>query len=166
MHNSGNTRKLPSAPMGALFAALALVTLFFARTRSTSGAGQGLTSSAVAITPSALSMLVNDSESLSVVDSTGLPIKDAEWSISPSIANLTVENGEATVHSLRQGRAIITASTEHGPASAAISILSGSKFPPTTVQWSLEPPTASEPLMTLQIDTTEDPVPLHSTTRR
>jgi hypothetical protein len=97
-----------------------------------------------------------------MVDSSGFPIKDAEWSIRPPIANLRVENGEVTVQALRQGRAILTASSEQGSATAVISIISGEKFPPATVQWSLEPTAGYESLITVQSVLTENGVALYS----
>ena len=97
-----------------------------------------------------------------MVDSSGSPIKNAEWSISEPVANLGVENGAVSVQALRQGRAIITASTEHGSATAVISIVSGTKFPPATVQWSLQPTPGYESLMTVQSVPTEHRVDFYS----
>jgi hypothetical protein len=107
-------------------------------------------------------MLVNDSDSLSVVNPSGSPIEVAEWSVSPLIAELTVEKAKVTVHAIRPGRAIITASTEYGSATAAISILSSTEFPPATIHWSLEPTPGYESLMTVQSVPTSYGVDLYS----
>jgi hypothetical protein len=146
----------------ALCVALALVTLFFARALSASGEGQAQASSQVVVTPSSLAMLVNESKNLSVVDASGSPIKNAEWTIRPAIANISVENGAVTVQALRPGRAIITTSSEQGWATAVISIISGEKFPPATVQWSLEPTAGYESLITVQSVPTDNGVALYS----
>jgi hypothetical protein len=117
---------------------------------------------AVTVTPSSVTMLVNDVKTLSAVDASGSPIKDAEWSISPAIASLGVASGEVTVQAQRQGRAILTANTEHGSATAVISIVAGTKFPPATIEWSLDPTAGYESLLTVQSMPTEYSVALYS----
>jgi hypothetical protein len=144
------------------FVACLLATLFLSRSLSAYEAGQASVPRAVTVTPSSLAMLVDRSENLSAVDSSGSPIKDAQWSIRPSIADLAVENGEVTVRALREGRAILTASTEYGSATATISVLPGTKFLPATVQWSLEPTPGHESFITVQSAPTENRVVFYS----
>src|SRR5271154_136713 len=160
MRNAPKPLRYLSSAANALFAKCALATLLLAY--ATPATGQTPIAPSVAITPSMLTMLVNNSEDLSVVDQSGSPINDAQWSIRPPIAELSVENGEVTVHALRQGRAILTASTEYGSASATISILAETKLPPGTIQWSLEPMPGYESLMTVQGVPTGNSVVLYS----
>jgi hypothetical protein len=157
-----NFRTYQASGARVFFVACALATLFLSRALSAFGMGQASVPSVVTITPSSLAMLVNHSQNLSVVDSSGSRIKDAEWSIRPSIANLTIEDGEVTVQGVREGRAIITASTEYGSATATISILPGTKVPPATILWSLEPTPGHESLITVQSAPTENPVVFYS----
>jgi hypothetical protein len=95
-------------------------------------------------------MLVTESASFSIVDSSGSPIRETEWTIRPPIADLTVEHGEVTVRALREGRAMLTGSTEYGAATATISIIPGSRFSAGTVRWTLEPTPDHESLITVQ----------------
>jgi hypothetical protein len=155
-------RESPSSHARSFLAAPVLVALFFAAVLATSVVAQAFVAAAVTVTPTSVTMLVNDLKSLSAVDSSGSPNKDAEWSISPPIASLGVEGGDVTVRALRQGRAILTANTEHGSATAVISIISGEKFPPATVQWSLEPTAGYESLITVHSVPTENGVALYS----
>jgi hypothetical protein len=55
------------------FVACLLATLFLSRSLSASEAGQASVLGAVTVTPSSLAMLVDHSENLSVVDSSGSP---------------------------------------------------------------------------------------------
>ena len=162
MRTALKLRESQSSHARSFVLAFALVALFFGPLVSTTGAAQVPVATAVTVTPTSVTMLVNDSRNLSVVDSSGSPIKNAEWSISEPVANLGVENGAVSVQALRQGRAIITASTEHGSATAVISIVSGTKFPPATVQWSLQPTPGYESLMTVQSVPTEHRVDFYS----
>src|SRR6204780_1815091 len=123
---------------------------------------QTTSSTSVSITPNTLTLLVDRYKSLSVVDSSGSPIEDAQWSVEPSIAELTVENGEVRVRGLRQGRAILTATTEYGSATAVVSILSETKLPPATIEWSLDPTPGYESLMTVQSVPTESGIAVYS----
>ena len=123
---------------------------------------QTTASTSVAITPSRRTLLVDTYKGLSVVDSSGSPIADAQWSIEPNIAELSVENGEVSVRGLRQGRAILTATTEYGSATAVISILSETKLPPATIEWSLDPTPGYESLMTVQSVPTESGIAVYS----
>jgi hypothetical protein len=116
-----------------LFGVWAFASLFFA-TRASAYGQQTSTSSAVTITPSSASMLVTESASFSIVDSSGSPIRETEWTIRHPIADLTVEHGEVTVRALREGRAMLTGSTEYGAATATISIIPGSRFSAGTVR--------------------------------
>jgi hypothetical protein len=123
---------------------------------------QNTPATSVSVTPSTLTLLVDRYKSLSVVDMSGTPIKDAQWSISPNIAELSVENGEVTVRGLHQGRAILTATAEYGSATAVVSILSETKLPPATVEWSVDPTPGYESLMTVQSVPTESGIAVYS----
>jgi PQQ-like domain len=157
-----DSRRYQGSGLRAFFLACLLATLFLSRSLSAREAGQAPVTGAVTVTPSSLAMLVDHSANLSVVDSSGSPIRDAQWSIRPSIADLAVDDGEVTVRALREGRAILTATTQYGSATATISILPGTKFLPATVQWSLEPTPGHESLMTVQSAPTENRVVFYS----
>ena len=92
------------------------------------------------VTPSAAVVLVGDSVTFSVVDETGHPISDVQWSIDPlSPADLHTENGEVRVEGKEAGRAILSASVNNQTASATISVVSSGRLTSGTVQWSLQP---------------------------
>ncbi len=93
----------------------------------------------LAVTPSTASMILSEEVSFSVVDGTGRPLTSVQWSINPPLAELRVENGEATVTAKQPGRATLTATTGNETASANLTIVAGPSLPPATVRWSVEP---------------------------
>jgi len=101
--------------------------------------GQSSDSSPPAVTPSAFTTIVGESATFTVVDSSGRPVSDAQWSVDPPLAELTVENGEAVLTPNQAGRAIVTANFGNQSASASLLILSGPSLPQGTVRWSVLP---------------------------
>jgi outer membrane protein assembly factor BamB len=91
------------------------------------------------ITPSSVVLLVGENSSLSAVDETGRPVSAVHWSINPSIVDLHEENGEVLLEGKQAGRAVLTASANNQTATAVVSVVAGSKLPPGTVRWSLQP---------------------------
>jgi hypothetical protein len=102
-------------------------------------AAQSLDPNYLVVTPSAVTIALTENAAFSAIDSTGRPLVNAKWSINLPIADLRVENGEATVMAKQSGRATITASAGNQTASASIIIASGTTLPPATVKWSVEP---------------------------
>lgn len=109
--------------------------------------GQATNGANLIVTPSALTLLVDDTAYLSANDGTGRPLRLAEWSISAPIADLEMENGDVVVIPKRQGRAILTAHFGNQSASASLTILEGAKLPAGTVHWSVDPTPGFETLL-------------------
>ena len=107
-------------------------------------------------------MIVGSHETLSVVDPTGSPVTEAEWSLDSSIADLTIDSGKVTLSALRVGRALLTARTLRGSATAAIAVIAGPDFPQGTIQWSLNPTPGYESLLTVEAVATQHPVAIYS----
>jgi hypothetical protein len=97
------------------------------------------------ITPSTVVLLAGEDTMFSAVDESGRPAANVHWSITPSIAELNDENGTLLLQPKQVGHAIITAVANNQSAIAEISIVSGTKLPPATVRWSLQPMPISRP---------------------
>jgi hypothetical protein len=102
-------------------------------------AAQSPDSSFLAITPSAATISLTEEVSFSAIDSTGRPIASVQWSVDPPLADVRVENGEATVTAKQSGRVTLTATVGNQTASASLTILPGTTLPPATVKWSIDP---------------------------
>jgi hypothetical protein len=114
-------------------------------------ASQSGSAKSLLVTPSAAVVLLGDSATFSVVDETGHPISDVQWSIDPLLAaDLQIENGEVRVEGKEAGRAVLTASVNNQTATATISVVPGGKLPSGTTQWSLQPLTGFETLAVMQ----------------
>ena len=61
------------------------------------------------ITPTVVTLLVDESRSFSAIDATGHPVRAAQWSISAPIAELQIDGGEVRVDARHAGRAVLTA---------------------------------------------------------
>lgn len=96
-------------------------------------------SSFLAITPSAATISLTEEASFSVIDSTVRPLSSVEWSVNPPLADVRVENGEATVTAKQSGRVTLTATVGNQTASASLTILPGTTLPPATAKWSVDP---------------------------
>jgi outer membrane protein assembly factor BamB len=102
------------------------------------------------VTPNTTVVFVGDYSALSAVDETGRPVAKTQWSISPSIADLRVENGEVLVQGKQAGRAVLTATANNQSATSVISVVAGKKLEPGTVRWSLQPTPGFETLLVVQ----------------
>ncbi len=144
--------KQQPSPAGRRIAAIAFSTVLAVLLGNPlfAGSQSGYTKSLI-VTPSAAVILVGESASFSVVDETGHPISDVQWSIDPlSAANLRAENGEVVVEGKDAGRAVLTASANNMTATAKISVVTGGKLPSGTVHWSLQPMAGFETLAVMQ----------------
>jgi hypothetical protein len=92
------------------------------------------------VTPSSVTLLVNDYAYLSAIDATGRPSKFVTWTISAPVAELeTEENGDVLITAVRPGRAILNAASDSFSATAVVTILAGEKLPPGTLKWRVDP---------------------------
>jgi hypothetical protein len=112
--------------------------------------------SGLLITPSAVVLLAGETSSLSAIDGTGRPVANVHWSISPPIADLREENGAVFLEGKQPGRAVLTASAGTRDATAVVSVVAGSKLPPGTVRWSLQPLPGFQTLMVMPAVPTGD----------
>ena len=124
--------------------------------------GQSSDSSPPAVTPSAFTTIVGESATFTVVDSSGRPVSDAQWSVDPPLAELTVENGEAVLTPNQAGRAIVTANFGNQSASASLLILSGPSLPQGTVRWSVLPTPGYETLFAGQTEPSDSEMVFYS----
>lgn len=93
----------------------------------------------LAVTPSTLAILVGESAPLSVINQTGNPLADAEWSVSSSIAEIIHEDNRTELLAKEPGRLVVTASTGSHSATASVTILAVLNHTEATVQWSVLP---------------------------
>ena len=92
------------------------------------------------VTPSSVTLLVNDFAYLSAIDVTGRPSPSVTWTLSASVAELqTDENGKVLITAVRPGRAILSAASDNFSATAVVTILAGEKLPPGTLKWRVDP---------------------------
>jgi hypothetical protein len=103
----------------------------------------------LAVTPSSQTITLAHSVSFSVVDQKGLPLKDAQWSISPGIAELLFEDGRLEILPKGSGRATLTATVGGRSATATLTVLSASESTVATVDWSVLPIFGFETLLSL-----------------
>lgn len=104
------------------------------------------------VTPSTVVLTIDGTAELSVIDSSGRPVSDAQWSVSPSIAEIEVENGAVRLRATESGRAVLTAFAENLSAAATVTIVASEQLSATTVQWSLTPTPGYEPLLLRQAE--------------
>jgi hypothetical protein len=103
------------------------------------------------VTPSSVTLLVNDSAYLSAIDATRRPSQSVTWTISPSVAELeTDENGRVLITAVRPGRAILNAASDSFSATAVVTILAGEKLLPGTLKWRVDPTPGFETLFVQQ----------------
>jgi len=114
------------------------------------------------ITPSTVVLLAGEDTMFSAVDESGRPASNVHWSISPSIADLNDENGTLLLRPKQVGHALITAVANNQSAIAEISIVSGTKLPPATVRWSLQPMPGFQTLLLIQAVPTQAGPALYS----
>jgi hypothetical protein len=117
--------------------ALGTVMLFSADAAVPGPPSQG--ASGLLVTPSAVMLLAGENTSLSAVDESGRPISNVHWSISPPIAELREERGELVLEARQAGRAVLSATVNNQSATAVVCVVSGSKLPPGSVRWSVQP---------------------------
>jgi outer membrane protein assembly factor BamB len=113
-------------------------------------APQSAIPAALFVTPSTTTLLIGEQAAFNAVDQSGRPLTDVKWSLEPDLADLNVENGEASIQTKKSGRAILTASYNEQTASAVISVLADTKIPSATVRWSLQPLPGFETLFVMQ----------------
>ena len=102
------------------------------------------------VTPSSVTLLVNEASTCTAVDQDGRALKAVEWSIRPQIAELKEVDGEVTIIGKQAGRAVLTARGNDQFATAAVTIAAGEKLPVGTVRWTVEPLPGYETLMVVQ----------------
>jgi outer membrane protein assembly factor BamB len=141
--HSSTRRATPAIAVSLVFVLLLSSNRVFAGPQA--GAAPGLL-----VTPSTVVLLVGENTSLSAVDETGRPVSNVQWSISPSIADLSEENGDVLLEGKQSGRALLTATANNRTATAVVSIASGDKLPPATVRWSLQPMPGFQTLLVMQ----------------
>jgi len=108
------------------------------------------------ITPSAVTLLVDDSRSFSAIDASGRPLRSAQWSISAPIAELQIDGGEVRVDARHAGRAVLTATADNFSAAATVTILAGESLPPGSLRWSVDPMPGFESLVIQQTSPTQN----------
>jgi len=128
---------------------ITVAVLFWALCLPGIDAAQSDISAGLLITPSTSVLLVGETSAFSAVGENGLPVTNAQWSLSTPIADLEVENGEVQVVATHTGRAILTATANNFSASATISVLSGVSLPAATIRWSLLPVPGFETLLVM-----------------
>jgi hypothetical protein len=102
------------------------------------------------VTPSTVTFLIDDTASLTAIDSNGRPVQAAQWSISAPIAELRTEDGEVLLQGRHPGRAILTATAGNFSAAATVTIVVGTRLPAGTLRWSVEPTPGFETLLVQQ----------------
>jgi hypothetical protein len=102
------------------------------------------------VTPSTVTFLIDDTASLTAIDSSGRPVQAAQWSISAPIAELRNEDGEVLLQGRHPGRAILTATAGNFSAAATVTIVAGTRLPASTLRWSVEPTPGFETLLVQQ----------------
>lgn len=113
-------------------------------------AGQTVSSSSLTVTPSTVVLTIGETANLSVVDGSGRPVSDAQWTVSPLIADITPEGDNMALVARQTGQAVLTAYANNLSATAAVTIVAGQRLPATAVQWSLAPTPGYEPLVLIQ----------------
>jgi len=102
------------------------------------------------VTPTTVTLLIDDTASLSAIDSSGRPVQAARWSISAPVAELRTEDGEVLLQGCHPGRAILTATEGNFSAAATVTIVAGARLPAGTLRWSVEPTPGFETLLVQQ----------------
>jgi hypothetical protein len=102
------------------------------------------------VTPTTVTLLIDDTASLSAIDSSGRPVQAARWSISAPVAELRTEDGEVLLQGSHPGRAILTATEGNFSAAATVTIVAGARLPAGTLRWSVEPTPGFETLLVQQ----------------
>jgi outer membrane protein assembly factor BamB len=114
------------------------------------------------ITPSTVVLVAGENTMFSAVDESGRPASNVHWSITPSIAELNDENGTLLLRPKHEGHAVLTVVANNQSAIAEISIVSGTKLPPATVRWSLQPMPGFQTLLLIQAVPTQAGPALYS----
>jgi hypothetical protein len=102
------------------------------------------------VTPTTVTLLIDDTASLSAIDSSGRPVQAARWSISAPVAELRTEDGKVLLQGSHPGRAILTATEGNFSAAATVTIVAGTRLPAGTLRWSVEPTPGFETLLVQQ----------------
>lgn len=113
-------------------------------------AGQTAPSGSLIVTPSTVVLTIGETASLSAVDGSGRPVSDAQWTVSPLIADITPENDTMALVARQTGQAMLTAYANNLSATATVTIVAGPQLATTTVRWSLAPTPGYEPLILRQ----------------
>jgi hypothetical protein len=108
------------------------------------------------ITPTAVTLPVDDSRSFSAIDASGRPVRSAQWSISAPIAELQIDGGEVRVDARHAGRAVLTVTADNFSAAATVTILAGERLPPGSLRWSVDPMPGFETLVIQQTSPAQD----------
>ncbi len=111
---------------------------------------------ALLITPSATTLPIGNTSTLSAVDETGKRIANVRWSLSSQIAILQEENGEVFVQGRQAGRATLTAIANGRSATAVVTVVAGEKLAPASPLWSLQPIPGFETLLVVPAVPGED----------
>src|SRR5580704_816623 len=114
------------------------------------GTAQSDTAPGLIVTPTTVTLLIDDTASLSAIDSSGRPVQAARWSISAPVAELRTEDGEVLLQGCHPGRAILTATEGNFSAAATVTIVAGARLPAGTLRWSVEPTPGFETLLVQQ----------------
>jgi hypothetical protein len=102
------------------------------------------------VTPSSVTLPVDDYAYLSAIDATGRPSKFVTWTISAPVAELeTGANGDVLITAVRPGRAILNAASDSFSASAVVTV-AGEKLLPGTLKWRVDPTPGFETLFVQQ----------------
>ncbi len=94
----------------------------------------------IVLTPSTMSILVDDERDLEVLDEQGRPRSGATWTASPSgIVEISTSAGRPVLKGLSAGQATVTANLQGFMADTTVNVFAGTSLPPGTVRWSVTP---------------------------
>jgi hypothetical protein len=112
---------------GILFLAIFLLALLLLFTVPTFSQPQPRVIPTLLVTPSATTMLVGETSTLSAVDETGRPLANVRWSTNSDVVTLQEQNGEVFLQGRAPGQPVLTATANHQSDTAVISVLRGPK---------------------------------------
>lgn len=116
-----------------------ILLVFFFSIVVTPSAAQSPLPPFLAVTPSTLTVLAGEPATFAVVDESGTPLANVQWSIAPPIAEVHVENGKLGFLTREPGRAVVTATVGDNSATASLTVLPSQSFSQGTVRWSVLP---------------------------
>jgi outer membrane protein assembly factor BamB len=145
-----------------IFAVATVFVAFLLSANGVSAVPQSAAAPGLHITPSTVVLVAGEDTMFSAVDESGRPAANVHWFITPSIAELNDENGTLLLQPRQVGHAVITAVANNQSAIAEISIVSGTKLPPATVRWSLQPMPGFQTLLLIQAVPTQAGPALYS----